>query len=496
VLVDLCLPDSHGIETFDRLFSAAPHIPILVLSALQDEAIGRLAVQRGAQDYLLKARLYFLKGLESLPAGPLVPAEPVGAPRFSLIAGTVYGNRGAEAMLETSIGRVRDRFPDARFTVFSYLPKTDGELVGDPAVAVRSSTPAYLVGVLFPLSLLAAPFVRLGGRVPRIFPRSIRELAESRALIDLAGVSFIDGREKFLPFNVLTILPAMLLGTPVFKLAQAVGPFKNPLNRLLAKVFLPRCAMVVPRGATTVEHLEQISFPSEHMVPGADIAFLFESRDALSREGEAEAATLAAAARAAGEAGRAVVGVCPSSVLAGKAATEGWDYTGFMAGMVDQLVADGHTVLLFPNATRARSEKLRNNDLPVIAEIVGKTAPAGAGDVLSVTGDMSAASLRTVIEACSVVAVSRFHAMVGALSIGVPVTVVGWSHKYLEVMRQFGLEEFVFDYSEHVPAALLAVVERLVSERGLRAAQILERLPAVQADSRRQFDEMFRRLDG
>jgi coenzyme F420-reducing hydrogenase beta subunit/polysaccharide pyruvyl transferase WcaK-like protein len=462
--------------------------------ATQDEA-GRARVL-GANRRLLKARLYFLKGLESLPAGPLVPAEPEGTPRFSLVAGTVYGNRGAEAMLETAIGRVRDRFPDARFSVFSYLPKIDGELVRDPAVAVRSSTPAYLVGVLFPLSLLATPFARLGGRVPRFFPRSIRELAESRALIDLAGVSFIDGREKFLPFNVLTVLPAMLLGTPVFKFAQAVGPFKNPLNRLLAKWILPRCSLVVPRGATTVEHLEQIRFPRDRMVAGADVAFLFESRDSLSREGDAEASALAAAAREARAAGSAVIGVCPSSVLAGKAAKEGWDYTGFMSAMIDRLAADGHTVLLFPNATRARSEKLRNNDLPVIAEIVAKSsAGAARGKVLAVIGDMNAASLRTVIEACSVVAVSRFHAMVGALSIGVPVTVVGWSHKYLEVMKQFGLEEFVFDYSEHDPAALSAVVEHLVTEREQRAAQILDRLPAVQADSRRQFDEMFRRLD-
>jgi diguanylate cyclase (GGDEF)-like protein/PAS domain S-box-containing protein len=57
VLVDLILPDSHGIETFDRLFRAAPKIPILVLSASQDEHIAKLAVQRGAQDYLLKGHL-------------------------------------------------------------------------------------------------------------------------------------------------------------------------------------------------------------------------------------------------------------------------------------------------------------------------------------------------------------------------------------------------------------------------------------------------------
>jgi diguanylate cyclase (GGDEF)-like protein/PAS domain S-box-containing protein len=54
VLVDLFLPDSHGIETFDRLFQTAPQIPILVLSAAQDEEVAKLAVQHGAQDYLLK----------------------------------------------------------------------------------------------------------------------------------------------------------------------------------------------------------------------------------------------------------------------------------------------------------------------------------------------------------------------------------------------------------------------------------------------------------
>src|SRR4030088_1554496 len=57
VLVDLSLPDSHGIETFDRLFRAAPRIPFLVLSTSQDEDAAKLAVQHGAQDYLLKGRL-------------------------------------------------------------------------------------------------------------------------------------------------------------------------------------------------------------------------------------------------------------------------------------------------------------------------------------------------------------------------------------------------------------------------------------------------------
>ena len=69
VLVDLVLPDCHGIETFDRLIHIVPQIPILVLSAAQDEEVAKLAVQRGAQDYLLKNHLdeyLLLKTLTSM----------------------------------------------------------------------------------------------------------------------------------------------------------------------------------------------------------------------------------------------------------------------------------------------------------------------------------------------------------------------------------------------------------------------------------------------
>jgi diguanylate cyclase (GGDEF)-like protein len=57
ILVDLYLPDSHGIDSFDRLFHAAPRIPILVLIDAVNENTAKLAVQCGAQDYLLKDHL-------------------------------------------------------------------------------------------------------------------------------------------------------------------------------------------------------------------------------------------------------------------------------------------------------------------------------------------------------------------------------------------------------------------------------------------------------
>jgi diguanylate cyclase (GGDEF)-like protein/PAS domain S-box-containing protein len=54
VLLDLSLPDSRGIETLDKLLVAAPGVPILILSEADAEQVARQAVQRGAQDYLVK----------------------------------------------------------------------------------------------------------------------------------------------------------------------------------------------------------------------------------------------------------------------------------------------------------------------------------------------------------------------------------------------------------------------------------------------------------
>lgn len=57
VVLDLFLSDSQGMVTFETLFRASPHVPILVLSHLRDEQLAKLVVQRGAQDYLVEERL-------------------------------------------------------------------------------------------------------------------------------------------------------------------------------------------------------------------------------------------------------------------------------------------------------------------------------------------------------------------------------------------------------------------------------------------------------
>lgn len=54
VLLDLGLPESTGLETLETVLERVDHLPIVVLTGLKNEEVGVEAVQRGAQEYLLK----------------------------------------------------------------------------------------------------------------------------------------------------------------------------------------------------------------------------------------------------------------------------------------------------------------------------------------------------------------------------------------------------------------------------------------------------------
>ena len=57
VLLDLTLPDSQGIDTFERAVVAAPDVPIIVMTGIDDSALALKAVGDGAQDYLVKRQV-------------------------------------------------------------------------------------------------------------------------------------------------------------------------------------------------------------------------------------------------------------------------------------------------------------------------------------------------------------------------------------------------------------------------------------------------------
>jgi signal transduction histidine kinase len=62
-LLDMGLPDAHGLDSVRRAREAAPNVPVIVLTGLDDEALAAEAMKAGAQDYLIKDQI----GARALP---------------------------------------------------------------------------------------------------------------------------------------------------------------------------------------------------------------------------------------------------------------------------------------------------------------------------------------------------------------------------------------------------------------------------------------------
>ncbi len=57
VLMDLNLPDSRGLETLTKVQTGFSHLPIVIMTSLDDEELAHQAVRLGAQDYLVKGNV-------------------------------------------------------------------------------------------------------------------------------------------------------------------------------------------------------------------------------------------------------------------------------------------------------------------------------------------------------------------------------------------------------------------------------------------------------
>jgi len=417
---------------------------------------------------------------------------------IAIIGGTIWGNRGAESMLVTTIGKLRESFPNAKFNAFSYYPSKDRELIKDKNIKIVSSKPLSLPTKHFFGALIGLIFLKLGLKIPKgKFFEIARALHASDILLEIGGITFSDGREKFLPFNVLTIWPAMLLGVPVVKLAQALGPFKNWLNQFLAKIFLPCCKHIFARGEGTANYLSSIGL-IEIVDTVADIAFLYKPLYSLSNENEARVFDLLKSIQSEKESGRKIIVVSPSVLVDKQSRKAGQDYPGFFFDLIKSDKKDEFSYIFIPNASREGSDQSHNNDLNLIKKLQalfgdGFVSEEVSSHVFWVDFDINTEWIRNIIHEADVLVTSRFHAMISGLTLKIPSIVVGWGHKYTETMAYFDMEEYCINFRE-INCDLRSLIKKVLSDRKEIAEKYDLYLPEVLEKAKVQFDYLSREL--
>lgn len=407
------------------------------------------------------------------------------AVRIATIGAAFAANKGSASMLYALLDNLPSMVGPCRFHVLTLYPDEDRRERPGPDVAVVPYRPWELALVLFPLAVLvaAARLVGLRGCALRLHP-ALRALAEADLVVDVAGISFVDGRPlPILVYNTLMTGIPLLLGVRVLKGSQALGPFRTPINRLAARLVLSRLEAVTARGDTSFGHLRELGLRTP--VQAADLAFTM----ALPERARERAARLLAEH---GVAGR-FVAVVPSTVVEGYCRARGIDYLGRLAALVDRIAAGGDDVLLLAHAARPGRPGSRMNDLPLLRRLRERISDERC---LAIERSLPPDVLRALIERAEQLVTSRFHAMISALAVKTPVLVIGWSHKYDEALAPFGLQEWGVDFRALEGPGVLERFDALREASPAIRARIAEALPRVTADARGSLEVIAACLDG
>ena len=397
--------------------------------------------------------------------------------RIAIIGAALSANKGAAAMVESVMARLPNEMGDCHFDILTTYPDADASRIPAGAdAAVVGLQPLRLALVEFPIACLALVARTL--RIPLFWVRSrgCRSMLDSSVVVDVAGISFADGRGfAIVVYNALMTGVPLLLGVPTVKAAQALGPFQSIPNKWLAPLVLRRVKTVCARGSRTREHLD--SFGGVNAVDVADLAFSLDEAAGLP----------SAVSTALGSIDSNFIVVMPSAVVKGIFESTGGNYVSAMASLVTEIRSKtGRSVVIAPHSYRAGLPEGRMNDGPVCREVA--EACVTDSQVLGLDSDLTAGELRHLVALGSVLVTSRFHAMISGLATSTPTVVVGWSHKYKEVLDDFGLSSLGLDSSAlNNPSEIADVVARVLSTRDELSQQITAALPAVKVRSLRNF---------
>jgi polysaccharide pyruvyl transferase WcaK-like protein len=393
---------------------------------------------------------------------------------LGIIGASFSGNRGAEAMLRTVIDVVREQHPEAVFHILTYAPIEDLNEALPENCFLENATPWKLIstwfiaGLAFPLNKRAA----LSGENQHFM--GICRMLNLDGIIDIFGVSFMDSRLKFIPFNVLSLWPFLRSKVPIYKLSQAMGPFEKWQNRIPAAFVFNRLRLIVARGSTTAKLLSKFSKIKSKVITAPDIAFLFNKDDNDPSVSWKDRPT--------------DVALIPSSIVAKKSPHY---YTELIA-LARELIHAGHTVKIICHAWKHGVDQGRNNDFSLCQKLY---SDLNSPKVELIAKGALAKDLKQAIASCKVCLTSRFHGMISALSTATPVYVIGWSHKYHEVLEQFECVDCAIPHKQFSSKSSFQTLNNWLNVDGEKISQgLASKVPLIQKQALENFSVLFEDL--
>ena len=342
-----------------------------------------------------------------------------------------FRNKGAELMLLAIVARLRAAYPNAVLTMTPSAPHGSEPFAELTALGLYPKASLNRRGIEWGAAAAVIPR-RLRRRYGLVLDREVD------VVIDAAGFAYSDqwGAESSREL-ARAARRWRRRGTKVILMPQAFGPYSERTIRMAILRAVDNADLVMPRDSTSYRHLTEVTGEREYIRQYPDFTNLIDG--------------VVADGFAAEELGVAIV---PNVRMIDKTdATSSGRYVPFMTGCARRLIELG-----------ARPYMLVHEG--VDDERLAAQISAASGGIPIVKED-DPLRIKGILGASRAVVASRYHALVSALSQGVPAVATGWSHKYTELFEDYGFPEGVLSIDAeagHIDSMLERIVDTAASQ--------------------------------
>lgn len=368
----------------------------------------------------------------------------------------LQGNKGGPAIALALTSALKQHMPDAKF-VFS--------VPGGKAFEyekIWAERYGYQIVENIDIKHLVPPFSISSRRVRRLW-RWIRTLRSARAMIQMSAISYVGPPSanpklrNLLSGRFMDFYMARFCRRPMLAWTQSYGPLTTPVIRFLAALDLKRQPIVFCRGDDCMSAVNKF-LPGAELRSYPDIAISLPFNAVWAKE----------YLNANDFPHQKFVSISPSAVIYSKS-HQGMGCNGHIEHLkkiCSDLTSRGFDVVIVPHTFRPENHDPNLCDFGVCLEL--NRHLAGCRGVYLIKEDLSPIELKSIISLASFHIGARYHSVVAALSSGVPAISLSWHPKYKDLMRVYGMEDFVINGTDVCPSALidklLAIREQLISD--------------------------------
>jgi colanic acid/amylovoran biosynthesis protein len=393
---------------------------------------------------------------------------------------TSFRNRGVEALVVSAVAQLRERLPQATFTVLDREPEFDSSRL---SVNKAKFTQDYTIRPLY-ASKLRNTLTRAVPSLDRYAESARAEIASATCLIASGGDVFAS---EYGHRSLLTHLQPLKIarkhGVPFFFAAHSIGPFKNDEDREAFIGVAKDSAGITVREAKSYEYVtRKLGLPASLVTLTADAAFL------LSKPGPERLAKLRAYHGFTGR--RAVIALAPSQAICNWMNSNYDEHFKVWCAVVGMLLRELDAGIIFIPHVQETSPK--NDDRVLATALVRRFNFDPRLQIAG--GDYSASEFKGIISQCDMVVAERMHACIAGLSSAVCTVAIGYS------VKAEGILSDLFELEQLQNGLLLPIKdfldEKIACDKVRRAWRIRDgvkvrlqtKLPEVQKRAGKTFD--------